>query len=233
MIAKQYVWLVWSLALLLPWTALYLAYPKHRRAMLWSSLFTTPFGLSEPLFVPEYWSPPSLFDLAARTGFDIESLLFCFGIGGVGAVAVNVLTRRRTSAVSDVERRSGQHRLHRWALVAPFLLFGALWPLDWNPIYPGIVAMLVGGALTVWCRPDLLANTALGGAVFTVYYAILLTGLELTAPEGYIEQVWNLRALSGVRLGFMPLEELLFASAFGTYWASVYEHFTWRRPVPL
>jgi hypothetical protein len=29
--------------------------------------------------VPEYWRPPSLFDLALKNGFDIESLLFAFG----------------------------------------------------------------------------------------------------------------------------------------------------------
>lgn len=36
------------------------------------------FGLTEPLFVPKYWNPPSLFDLAQRTGFGIKSLIFCF-----------------------------------------------------------------------------------------------------------------------------------------------------------
>lgn len=45
------------------------------------SLATAFFGLTEPLFVPEYWNPPTLFDLAQRTGFDLESLIFCFGIG--------------------------------------------------------------------------------------------------------------------------------------------------------
>jgi hypothetical protein len=32
--------------------------------------------LTEPLFVPDYWNPPSLFDLARRSGFDIESVIF-------------------------------------------------------------------------------------------------------------------------------------------------------------
>ena len=45
---------------------------------------------------------------------------------------------------------------------------------------------------------------------------------------GYIASVWNLPALSGVLIGGIPLEELLFGFAFGVYWASVYEHLTWR-----
>lgn len=230
MIAREYVWLVWSSAFLIPWLALFIGFPAHRRAMLWSSVFTAPFGLTEPLFVPEYWSPPSLFDLALRTGFDIESVIFCFGIGGVGAVAVNVITGRRPVPVPEGHELHHRHRFHRWILAAPFLVFVALWPLPWNPIYPGIVAMIVGGLLTVWCRPDLKRSTLLGGAVFVLYYVIFLVGLELTAPGGYIEDVWNLEALSGVRLGFIPLEELLFALGFGTYWSSVYEHFKWRTP---
>ncbi len=58
-------------------------------------------------------------------------------------------------------------------------------------------------------------------------YIVFLVGLEVIAP-GYIDRVWNLQALSGITLGFMPLEELLFAIGFGMYWSGVYEHFTWR-----
>jgi hypothetical protein len=226
LVPYRYAWLVWASAFLVPWLALYAAFPAHRRPMLWASLFTMPFGLTEPLFVPEYWNPPSLFDLAERTGFDVESLIFCFGIGGVAAVLVNVLKGKATRPLPDADRLHARHRLHRWVLMAPFIVFLVLVPLGWNPIYPGILAMLVGAALTVWCRPDLARSTALGASVFLVYYAFFLAGLELTAP-GYVEVVWNLDALSGIVIGFMPVEELLFAAGFGAYWSGVYEHFTW------
>jgi len=224
MIPAPYVWFAWSSAFLLPWGFLHWRFPAHRRAMVWASLLT------EPLFVPSYWNPPSLFDLAERTGFDIESLIFCFGIGGVGAVLVNVLTRRAARPVERGERHHPRHRFHRLVLLAPFAVFALLAPLGWNPIYPGILAMLAGGALSAWCRPDLARSTVLGGVVFVLYYMVFLVGLEVTAPSGYIEAVWNLDALSGIMLGFMPLEELLFAASFGSYWAGVYEHFTWKRP---
>jgi hypothetical protein len=42
-----------------------------------------PMGLTEPFFVPEYWTPPSLFNLTEKTGFDIESLIFSFAIDGI------------------------------------------------------------------------------------------------------------------------------------------------------
>jgi hypothetical protein len=229
MIPDQYVWLLWSTAFLVPWAALFAWFPRHRRSMVWASLFTTLFGFTEPLFVPEYWSPPSLFDLARTTGFDLESLIFCFGIGGVGAVLVNVLTRRRPAPLAPDERQARRHRFHRWALVSPFVVFPLLWLLPWNPIYPGIAAMFFGAATTVACRPDLARNTTLGAVIFVAYYLVFLAGLAWTAP-GFIERVWNLDALSGWTVLGFPVEELLYAAAFGAYWAGVYEHFTWHRP---
>jgi hypothetical protein len=227
MIPEQYIWLTWASLFLLPWLGLYLAFPAHRRAMWWASVFTTPFGLTEPLFVSEYWSPPSLFDLALRTGFDIESLIFCFGIGGVGAVLYDVVTGSVHRPLPLHERHSGRHRYHTAALATPLVLFPLLYFFPWNPIYPAILAMTGGASATFLCRPDLLKKTWVGGLLFLVYYSILLAGLEWTAP-GYIERVWNLDALSGIFVLHLPLEELLFALTFGFYWSSVYEHVTWR-----
>ena len=116
MIPDQYVWLDWAVLFLLPWLLLYAALPDHRRSMRWASVFTAPFGLTEPLFVPEYWSPPSVFDLALRTGFDIESLIFAFGIGGVASVLYNVVAGKTSAAVPQHERQSARHRYRSAAL---------------------------------------------------------------------------------------------------------------------
>ncbi len=133
MIPNQYVWFAWASAFPLPWTALYLAFPNHRRTMLWASLCTAPFGLTEPLFVPRYWNPPSLFDLAQRTGFDIESLIFTFAIGGVAAVLYPVLTRCGTQPIRTSERHRPLHRYHYQALMSPFIAFPILYLLPRNP----------------------------------------------------------------------------------------------------
>lgn len=72
--------------------------------MLWQACFTTPFGLTEPLFVPNYWSPPSLFDLARSTGFDIESFIFSFGIGGPHCRRLHEGRRGRITGQRGAER---------------------------------------------------------------------------------------------------------------------------------
>lgn len=197
--------------------------------MIWASIGTAPFGLIEPLFVPEYWNPPSLFDLAQRTGFDLESLIFSFAIGGVGAALYNTVTGRDLVPLGRAERHHRHHRYHAAALLAPVIAFPLLYPWPWNPIYPALVAMVVGALATVLCRPDLLSKTWVGALLFFAYYAVFMFGLEWSVP-GYIERVWNLRALSGVLIYGVPLEEFLFAAAFGLYWAGIYEHLTWRRP---
>ena len=149
----HYVWLIWSCAFLVPWLGLFLRLPRYRWIMVWSSILTMPFGLTEPPFVPRYWNPPSLFDLAQRTGFDLESLIFCFAIGGVGVALYNLVTGAGLRPVARCERTSRRHRHHRAALFTPVAIFPLLYALPWNPIYPAIAALLLGGAATVACRP--------------------------------------------------------------------------------
>jgi hypothetical protein len=225
----QYVWFLWASAFLLPWVFLYWRFSAYRRVMLLASFATMPFGLTEPLFVPEYWSPPSLFNLASRTGFDIESLIFCFAIGGIGVVLYSALTGKGFSRVSIEYRRLPLHRYHGLASATPFIVFPLLWLLPWNPIYPAITAMAAGAIANILCRPELKQKTWVGGLLFLALYAVFIGGLELFMPS-YIDEVWNIEGLSGIMFLRVPIEEYLFAFGFGIYWAGVYEHFTWRRP---
>ena len=228
----HYVWLVWSCAFLVPWILLYLFCNKQLKAqMWWSSFYMGLFGLTEPLFVPEYWNPPSLFDLAQETGFDIESFIFSFAIGGIGAVLYNVFIHNHIIPIDLDSRLIGRHRWHWWALSTPFVSFPILYFMPWNTIYAGIVAMVLGSIATVLCRPDLKANVLGGGVLFFSLYTTFLLGLKWSAP-GYIEQVWNFKALSGVIIYGLPLEELLFGFTFGLMWTGIYEHFTWKHNVP-
>jgi hypothetical protein len=225
-VSYQYVWLLWSVAFLFAFLLVYAFSPRQRSTMLLAGVATAPFGLTEPLFVPEYWSPPSLFDLAQKTGFDIESLVFTFSIGGVAVVMYNRVTGRSAASMAASAQSWRHHRLHGLALLTPGLVFVLLAAFPWNPIYPAVLAMIAGAAAAISCRPDLLAKTLVGGLLFASYYAIFMIGLVLSAP-GYIQQFWNLPDLSGIVLGGIPLEELLFGFAFGVFWSGVYEHLTW------
>ncbi len=49
----------------------------------WASMTCALFGITEPLFVPEYWDPPSILKFGR---WDFESFIFCFAVGGMAAV---------------------------------------------------------------------------------------------------------------------------------------------------
>ena len=74
----------------------------------------------------------------------------------------------------------------------------------------------IGGIAALLLRPDLKSNTLLGGVLFLALYTTFLLGRKLSAP-GYIEQVWNLKALSGIVIYGLPLEGLMFGLSFGLY----------------
>ncbi len=221
---------MWSSAFLLPWLAVYYASPRFRRVLWRASAATAMFGFTEPIFVPAYWNPPSLFELARRTGFDVESFVFAFAIGGIGSVLYDTLTRRHLVPVAPLERTAPLHRLHLAALVVPMVSFVPLVFLPWNPIYAVLTCLLLGASASVACRPTLLQKTLIGAVLFLALYAAFMVGLRVLTP-GYIAEVWNLHALRGGLLIGIPVEELAFGFAFGAYWTGVYEHFTWSTSV--
>jgi hypothetical protein len=198
-----------------------------RKEMLVVSLWTALLGLTEPIFVPEYWMPPSLFNLAEKTGFDIESILFAFGVGGLAVVLYEMFFKARHEKLNTEEMNHSRHRYHLWALLsAPIIFFILVIFTDLNPIYSTFVALIGGGLFTWYCRPDLKKKMLVSAVIFTVFYFIYFLTLELAFP-GYVLQVWNMSAISGILIVGIPLEELMFAFSFGFLWSSVYEHMRW------
>lgn len=227
----QYIWLIWSLILIAIWLVIYLSLggSKEKKEMLMASLGTSLLGLTEPLFVPEYWSPPSLFDLAMRTGFDIESLIFSFGIGGIAVILYGRIFRKQDVSMSAKEHHLPRHRFHLWTLLsAPAVLFVLLLTTNLNPLHSSVIAMIVGGLATWYCRPDLEKKMITSAFIFLVLYFFYFLTLIAISP-GYVERVWNLGAISGILILGIPLEELLFALSFGFIWSSIYEHLTWKK----
>ncbi len=222
-------WLTFSLILLGIWFVIWITKPSLRKEMMWVSILTAPFGLTEPIFVPEYWNPPSLFNLAAKTGFDIESLIFCFAVGGIGTILYESVFKVKHEKMSKHEMHGKKHRFHKLALSSPIIVFLPLYFLtNLNPIYSASIAMLIGGIATILCRPDLKKKIIVGGILFLCLYFIFFLFFNLVYP-GVVQEVWNLSAISGILVFGVPFEELLFAFTFGMMWSSVYEHILWYR----
>ena len=220
-------WLVFSLIFWGIWLVIFLFRKRLRKEMLLASLFTMLFGFTEPLFVPKYWSPPSLFNLATNTGFDIESFIFAFAVGGIGSVIYEWIIKVRHKKMNQHEMNSKRHRYHLLAIISPFILFILLELLTrLNPIYSAVIAMFFGGMAAVFCRPDLKKKTFIGGFLFLGMYFLFFLFFNFVYPYA-VQQFWNLNALLGILIFGVPLEELIFGFTFGMMWSSIYEHFKW------
>jgi hypothetical protein len=227
----QLAWLIWSLLLLIIWIAVYasLKLPDSKREMLRVSLVTSLLGFTEPFFVPAYWNPPSLFNLAQRTGFDIESFLFSFGVGGLAAIVYERFFPVVHRKIPVSHRHQNRHRLHLLAAFSAPIIFLILFSLTkLNPVYSTVLALFGGGLFTWYCRPDLIKKMIISGGIFLFVYFGYFFSLNMVFPE-YVKKVWNLSAISGILIAGIPLEELFFAAGLGFLWSGIYEHFTWKR----
>ena len=225
----QYAWLIWSLIFFLLWLLVYFFKKPFRKEMLRVSFWTMPFGLTEPLFVPQYWNPPTLFNLAQKTGFDLESFIFSFAIGGMGSVLYKIVFKRDNGTFKPAEGNHQKHKIHFYSLFTPVVVFLLLALLtNLNHIYCGIVALFMGGIAALFCRPDLQMKIWVGGILFLVLYFTYFKLLTLLFPE-YVSAVWNFETISGILIFGVPLEELLFGFTFGIFWSSLYEHILWLR----
>ncbi len=227
----QYAWFIWSLILLVIWLIVYISLgdKDSKKEMLHVSLWTSLLGLTEPIFVPEYWNPLSLFDLARKTGFDIESFIFAFGVGGLAVIIYELIFKVKHKKIPIIERLKPRHKYHLQILFsAPLIFFALLIFTDLNPIYSTFIALMGGGFLTWYCRPDLKKKMIVSAFTFTALYFLYFLTLIVIYP-GYVEQVWNLSAISGILIVGIPVEELMFAFGLGFFWSSVYEHIMWRK----
>lgn len=209
------------------WVLLYWLKKDSRKIMLPVAGFTFLFGFTEFLFVPEYWLPPTLFNLAAKTQFDIESFIFSFAIGGIGGVIYSLVYPGVEVSMSEKDKIEHRHHLHKYAFLLPVIIFLSLAVFTkLNHIYCGIIALFIGALATLYCRPDLKLRIWMGGVLFILLYYIYFGSILLFFPL-YVKLYWNLPALTGILITGIPIEELAFAFTFGMYWAGLYEHVYW------
>jgi len=225
----QLAYLIGSLFLLLIWFVIFLKLKskESKNEMIKVSFATSLLGLTEPIFVPKYWNPPTVLDLAQKTGFDLESLIFAFAVGGITVSVYEIFYKGKRSKLTTHEMHNPRHRFHVWTLVASPISFTILFlfaPV--SPIYLTIISLLIGALATFYCRPDLIVKMATSGIIFLFIYFIFFLVFNILFP-GYTQEVWNLKALTGILLFKVPLEELAFAFSFGLMWSSVYEHIAW------
>lgn len=215
---EQFAYLIGTLILGAVWAVIFLWRKDLRREMVFISVITLPFAFTEFLFVPEYWQPPSLFDLINRIGFGIEDLLFAFFAGGLAAVVFEFFKKEK------LKKYLFDYELHLVPyFLVTFLFIGLEFIVPEKTIYNLTIALFLAAFLIAYRRPDLIRQIVYGGIFFGLLYFGLFVVFNNLFPEFvtnyYIHKnIWPIKILN------VPLEEIVFAIGLGTSWSVLYEY---------
>jgi len=215
----HYSYLVGVLIFGAAWLACYLIGKSYRAEIRWGTLISAPMALTSILFVPQYWTPPSLFDLDQRVRVGIEDVLWAAAVGGIASVVAEILLKERLSAL-----RKGLRKRH----FAPFIVVVVVFVVlqlghPGKTMYNTIIAFAIGTAAIAVLRSDLIPTMLTGALSFALLYFALLLIFLLLYP-GFIQRYYNIPNLLGIYVLGVPIEELLFAGTGGAIWSVAYEY---------
>ena len=218
----MYEYFIFTLVLFCLWLLLYVLRKDLRKHIIFSSTLALPLGFSESFFFSSYWSPSTLFHLAERTGFDLESFLFSFSVGGIAAVLYETLLQKHLRKAREKRRITKEHVVFLIILLFIFFVFFSF--LFKTFMHAVIVSMALGGLVIMFFRKDLIKETFVGGFLFFLLYFLVLFFVNTFLFPGWVSHTWNVEQLSGILILGIPLEELLWAFTFGFLWAPLYEY---------
>ena len=227
MINDHYAYLVGALIYDAAWVACYIWCKRYRAQMIWGSVVSAPFALTSVLFIPQYWTPPSLFNLDARFKVGIEDFLWAAAVGGIASVIGEAALKERFAA-----RRGQKRKRHFAPFIVMTILFTVLecWHRD-KTIYNMILALLVGAIFILIVRPDLKLVMLVGSGLFTALYWLLFLYFLAFFPR-FISEHYNVSNLLGISIKGVPIEELMFAASGGAVWSVAYEYIQGYRLAP-
>jgi Lycopene cyclase len=215
----HYSYLVGALIFDAAWLACYLLGKNYRAEIRWGTLISAPLALTSILFIPQYWTPPSLFNLDQKIRVGIEDFLWAAAVGGIASVLAEILLKERLSVI----RRAARKR-HFAPFVVVIVVFIALelWHSD-KTIYNCIIAFAIGAIVIAVLRSDLIPTMLIGALSFTALYFVLFLIVLLLYPN-FVKCFYNIPHLLGKYVLGVPIEELLFAGTGGAIWSVAYEY---------
>lgn len=206
-------YLFMSLVLLVIFIIAYLLSPENqRRPMMLSGLLSAPWSLVSISFVPEYWHPERV--LIFLTG--IEDIIFSFANGGT-VWLLSILVIKDTFLLN----LRNTTILKRYIACSMFgiAVMVASRRCGLGLMLSTIISVIALGSILIAVHRRVWPITLLGMTAFTgMYFIVLFITLALW-PE-FIGQ-WNIENLWGISVIGIPLEEIVWAAAFGGVWPTM------------
>jgi hypothetical protein len=199
---------------------------KSRKPMLWASLALGHAGpISEHWHVKDYWNPDYL--LKIRIGswsFGIEDYLYAFAFAGLCAGILDLLARRSGYKELANFELLGFVKLMLFGLACLLAMVALVELLDFNSLH-GIVIAFIFAATVILMRQRKLLVCALQtafivAAVVWIFYA----GFFSRFFPAIMDEWWQVDAMSGVALGGVAIEEVLWAWAAALFAGTALRH---------
>ncbi len=215
----HYSYLIGTILFCLAWVGCFVLGKRYRAQIIWGTLVSAPLALTSFLFVPQYWTPPSLFDLDQRFRVGIEDVIWSAAVGGIGSVIGELFLKEN---LSIVRRQRRKRHYSPFAIMVVTFAGLELWHPD-KTIYNAIVALAMCALVVTLLRRDLVLLMLTSAGIFTSLYSVLFVYLLVLYPE-FVQRYYNIPNLLGIYVFGVPLEELMFAASAGAVWGVAYEY---------
>jgi len=204
---RQYGYLVSMLILLAICLSGMITFPKQRVGMLLSAALFVPSALGALLFVPDYWKPVLVVPLPVG----LEDIIFSFSAGGIVWLLATCWQKDRLRL--RLKTKVILARMNACGLPC-ILLNLALWRGGLPIMTSVVLTMAVLAIALLWLRPRFLPIAFMGAVWFSFFHFLFASVALAIWPIGqlYAGRLW------GYRLFRLPLEEIVWAAAFGFAW---------------
>jgi Lycopene cyclase len=201
------------------WTLLYAAAPRSRWLMLCASLGFAHVGpLLEHWYLRDYWRPTYIWSVKIG-GLMVagEDYLFGFAVAGVAAGLFGLSDSGHAKQL--VHRSTWQiwGRLQVPAVLFLLSMSVLIEFLHLNSMYATLVSCFAGCAWVSSRDSNWLRRGSCAGCSMAFLFWVLYELLVLRLYPSIFYDWWNQSALSGIKLGSVPVEELAWGFAMGLF----------------
>jgi hypothetical protein len=215
----HYSYLVGVLIFWVAWILCSIFGKNYRAEIRWGTLIAAPMALTSLLFVPQYWTPPSLFNLDQKIRVGIEDFLWAAAVGGIASVVGELLLKEKLATMRSQLR---ERHYGPFAVIIAIFIVLELWHPN-KTMHNTIIAFAIGAGVIAFLRSDLISLMLISAASFTALYFSLFLCLLFLYPD-FVHRFYNIPNLLGIYVLGVPIEELLFAATGGAIWSVAYEY---------
>lgn len=195
------------------WIALFALSTKSRKPMLWASVVWGHAGpISEYWHRMDYWQPDYVLTIQMGNWvFGIEDYVFAFTFTGLCGGLFEWLASKCGQPALARFKVLGFVGLVILGLGCVLVGGAAVTLLRLNSLHASVLTFLIAAGVilalrTKWIVPALLAASIMGFLMWIFYWAFFLRLFP-----NIITEWWNVKALSGITLAGVPLEEVIWA----------------------